>query len=349
MVCTGRIQPHKGFYEAIWAFDILRFLRDDVDLVIAGAGPERRRLEKFVERTGLRNRIQLPGEVGNIAPVLAGASLAWVPSLNDTGPGFALEAMAAGLPVIASRVPALAEIVVDGETGFLIEPGNKMELARQTRRLLDDPELGIVAALLRIASPATTRLPSIMKTALGTALFRNFLWNVRRDVACNVLACSRDESVWRGRPRPRDFVGQFEWFGATYLLAAMCVVFLQHHCRRESEAEGTGRLPSETHHHRLRLEPHAPDFLDALLNLVFQRYHVCRGRSAAVHDGQAHACWRCRRVPRVYPRENRSSPPATPPKLSSCFPARDSWGQRVLLLPARFRKSSCCSAAAPDS
>jgi glycosyltransferase involved in cell wall biosynthesis len=54
----------------------------------------------------------------------------------------ALEAMAAGRPVVASRLLALAEIVIDGKTGFLIEPGDKVALARKTRLLLDDPQHG---------------------------------------------------------------------------------------------------------------------------------------------------------------------------------------------------------------
>jgi glycosyltransferase involved in cell wall biosynthesis len=49
--------------------------------------------------------------------------------------------MAAGRPVVASRLPELTEIIVDGETGFLVPPGDKTALARQTRRLLEDADL----------------------------------------------------------------------------------------------------------------------------------------------------------------------------------------------------------------
>jgi glycosyltransferase involved in cell wall biosynthesis len=63
----------------------------------------------------------------------------WVPGRHG-GVNAALEAMVAGKPVVASRLPGLAEVVVEGETGFLDEPGDKAELARQTRLLLDDPE-----------------------------------------------------------------------------------------------------------------------------------------------------------------------------------------------------------------
>jgi glycogen synthase len=72
---------------------------------------------------------------------MARSEVVWVPSLADGGARVALEAMAAGRPVVASRLPGLAEVVVEGETGFLVPPGDKIALARQTRRLLADAEL----------------------------------------------------------------------------------------------------------------------------------------------------------------------------------------------------------------
>jgi glycosyltransferase involved in cell wall biosynthesis len=139
IVCAGALRPPTGFWDAIWTLDILRFVHDDIELVIAGEGPERARLECFAENTGLRRRIHFVGEQGDLAALLKSAAMVWIPSRADTGASVALEAMAAGRPVIASRWPALAEVVVDGETGWLIEPGNKMELAQKSRRLLDDP------------------------------------------------------------------------------------------------------------------------------------------------------------------------------------------------------------------
>jgi glycosyltransferase involved in cell wall biosynthesis len=64
----------------------------------------------------------------------------WLPSRADRGATSALEAMAAGRPVVASRWPGLAEVVADGETGVLVPPGDKAALARETRLLLDDSE-----------------------------------------------------------------------------------------------------------------------------------------------------------------------------------------------------------------
>jgi glycosyltransferase involved in cell wall biosynthesis len=62
----------------------------------------------------------------------------WVPSLAESGFNVALEAMALGRAVVASRLPGLAEIIGDGKSGLLANPGNKVDLARQTRLLLDE-------------------------------------------------------------------------------------------------------------------------------------------------------------------------------------------------------------------
>jgi glycosyltransferase involved in cell wall biosynthesis len=135
----GPIKRHKGFREAVWTFDILRHLYDDVHLVVVGDGPDRCRVEQFARQIGVRNHVHFVGRCDDTASLLQRAEVVWVPSLRGGGVCAALEAMAAGRPVVASRLPDLAEIIVDGETGFLVEPNNKAALARQTRFLLDDP------------------------------------------------------------------------------------------------------------------------------------------------------------------------------------------------------------------
>ncbi len=136
----GPIEPHKGFREAVWAFDIVRHLYNDVHLILAGDGSDRPRVEQFAQQIGVRGHVHFLGVCAETAPLLQRADIVWVPSLRGGGVCAALEAMAAGRPVIASRLPDLAEIVVDGETGFLVEPNDKAALARQTRLLLDDPQ-----------------------------------------------------------------------------------------------------------------------------------------------------------------------------------------------------------------
>jgi glycosyltransferase involved in cell wall biosynthesis len=140
ILCLGPIEPRKGFRDAVWAFDILRYLHDDLRLVFAGDGPDRPRVEDFARAVRAWPSVRFAGRCGDLTPHLQGAVVVWVTGRGG-GVGVALEAMAAGLPVVASRRPELAEIVVDGETGYLVPPGDKAALARQTRLLLDDPEL----------------------------------------------------------------------------------------------------------------------------------------------------------------------------------------------------------------
>ncbi|HVS37187.1 MAG TPA: glycosyltransferase [Gemmataceae bacterium] len=137
---AGPIEAHKGFRDAVWALDILHYLYEDLRLILAGDGPDRARLEAFAAAIGVTDRVAFLGRRPDLGPWLHAAELAWVPSRAGGGVNAALEAMAAGKPVIAARLPALAEIVIDGEVGCLTPPGDKTELARQTRFLLNDAD-----------------------------------------------------------------------------------------------------------------------------------------------------------------------------------------------------------------
>ncbi len=141
LVGLGPIERHKGFREAVWAFDILAHFYDDVHLVLAGDGTDRPRVERFARQIGVRSRVHFLGPQAELSSLLQRADAVWVPSLRGGGVCATLEAMAASRPVIASHLPDLAEIVDEGQTGFLVEPDDKAALARRTRRLLDDAEL----------------------------------------------------------------------------------------------------------------------------------------------------------------------------------------------------------------
>jgi glycosyltransferase involved in cell wall biosynthesis len=141
LLCAGRFEAHKGYRDAIWAFDILHYVCDDLRLVLAGAGSEQRRLEHFARRIRMAEHVAFPGLRADVPELMAASQAVWVPNRADGGVSVALEAMAAGRPVIGSRLPGLAEVVIEGETGFLVPPGDKIALARQTRRLLADEGL----------------------------------------------------------------------------------------------------------------------------------------------------------------------------------------------------------------
>jgi len=133
------LEPGKGIKDAVWAFHILGFLYPDLHLVLVGHGPEGDRLSRLAG-TLFPERIVSLASRAEYGKILARVDVVWVPSLQPRGFNVALEAMAAGKPVVASRLPGLTEIVQGEETGFLIHPGDKVSLARQTRRLLDDPD-----------------------------------------------------------------------------------------------------------------------------------------------------------------------------------------------------------------
>jgi glycosyltransferase involved in cell wall biosynthesis len=134
---VGPIEREKGFIDAVWAFDILHFLYDDLRLILAGPGSQRQIVENFAGITGTKDRVSCPGVIGDLTALRRLATLAWVPG-RAGGVQAALEAMAAGLPVVATLTPRLAEVVIDGETGYLAAPGDKADFARQTRNLLED-------------------------------------------------------------------------------------------------------------------------------------------------------------------------------------------------------------------
>jgi glycosyltransferase involved in cell wall biosynthesis len=141
LLAVGPIAMHKGHREAVWALNVMRCLYDNVHLVIVGKGPDEERVRRFSELIHMNPWVHFTGEVADVRPWLARADVVWVPSLREGGRQTALEAMAASRPVVASRLPGLAEVIDDGRTGYLVNPGDKAELCRQTRILLEYPDL----------------------------------------------------------------------------------------------------------------------------------------------------------------------------------------------------------------
>ena len=141
ILCIGRLERHKGFRDAIWVLDMIRFLHPDVQLAIVGSGPDRQAIAEFARAAHVADRVQFLGERTDVLGLLSQAELVWAPCRAESGANAVLEAMAVGKPVVASEFPGLAEIVVQGETGFLVPSSDQAALARQTRILLDDAEL----------------------------------------------------------------------------------------------------------------------------------------------------------------------------------------------------------------
>jgi glycosyltransferase involved in cell wall biosynthesis len=139
LVGAGPLERNRGFYDAVWTLDILQSSYPELYLVLTGDGPDRERLLRFAHANQTAGRFRLAGDEDG--SVLAAAEVGWAPDRAPDDVAPVLEMMAAGLPVVASRLPLLAEVVRDGETGLLVRPGDRGGLARQTRRLLEDAGL----------------------------------------------------------------------------------------------------------------------------------------------------------------------------------------------------------------
>ena len=138
---VGRLGPEKGHSYLIEAVALLiRRDRLPVRLVIVGEGRSRPALEATTLRCGVSDRVTLVGFQRDVMPYEAALDLFCLPSLKEGLSLSALEAMALAKPVVASRVGGTPEVVVDGETGLLVEPANPEALAQALAGMLRDRE-----------------------------------------------------------------------------------------------------------------------------------------------------------------------------------------------------------------
>jgi glycosyltransferase involved in cell wall biosynthesis len=138
IVCAGAIEPGRGFREAAWVLDILSYVYPDLWLLAIGDGSQREQVARFAWHGGkTAPRIRFAGWRRDAAALLGLAEVVWVLGKRG-GRNVALEALAAGRPVVARDRPDLREILTDGETGYLVDRASPQETARATRRILDD-------------------------------------------------------------------------------------------------------------------------------------------------------------------------------------------------------------------
>ncbi len=113
----------------------------DVHLLIVGDGPEKDNLVQLGQNLQLTTRLHFAGQQNNIIPWLAAMDVCVLASDWEGMPNVILEAMSAGLPVVATAVGGTPEVVIDNETGFLVPPGNPKALAEAIETLLHNPAL----------------------------------------------------------------------------------------------------------------------------------------------------------------------------------------------------------------
>jgi glycosyltransferase involved in cell wall biosynthesis len=139
---AGRLAAMKGFSGTLDALAALRGEFPLATVVIAGDGPLRGQLESQMRSLGLADRVSLLGHRTDIGAVYDAADVFLLSSsMSEAAPYVVLEAMSHELPVVATRVGGVPEIIVPGETGFLVPPGNSGAVAAALRPLLSSAEL----------------------------------------------------------------------------------------------------------------------------------------------------------------------------------------------------------------
>lgn len=138
---VGRLAKQKRVEDLIWAVETLRQIRPKLRSVIVGDGPERERLEQFAHDVGVWDHVRFLGHRENASQWLELFDVFCLASSFEGMSNSVMEAMSAGKPVLASDIPANRELVVHGETGFLIKLADTVGIMQFLRRCIDEPGL----------------------------------------------------------------------------------------------------------------------------------------------------------------------------------------------------------------
>jgi glycosyltransferase involved in cell wall biosynthesis len=151
ILCVGRLSKEKAQIDMVSAMHHLRQRCPDlaVRLTIFGDGPERERIAQAVRSAGLEKHVVFAGHLKDLAPYYEAADVVAIPSLSEGSPNVLLEAMAFGVPVAATRVGGIPEIVAHEDTALLVPARDSAAMAAAIDRLLSDP--GTASALARRA------------------------------------------------------------------------------------------------------------------------------------------------------------------------------------------------------
>jgi glycosyltransferase involved in cell wall biosynthesis len=173
---VGRLEePVKGLGYLLSALAQLRGDDHSPRLLVVGEGHARGRLEATAMHLGLREWVRFAGLRKDVPELMGALDLLVVPSLREGCPNVVLEAMAAGLPVVATGVGGTPEIIQHGVTGWLVTPGDSTELAQGIDRMLRHPDEA--RALARAARTWVERYGSIERTAEALDRLYDCLWN----------------------------------------------------------------------------------------------------------------------------------------------------------------------------
>lgn len=140
---VARLWPQKRIDDLIWAIDLLREAYGNrFHLLIAGDGPQRRALERYRNQVHVDHLVHFLGVRDDVPTWLPHLDALWLGSEYEGQSNAVLEAMAAGVPVVATDIPGTRELLTHDVSGLLVPIGDRAAFARATRRLELEPELG---------------------------------------------------------------------------------------------------------------------------------------------------------------------------------------------------------------
>ncbi|MBN1994484.1 MAG: glycosyltransferase [Anaerolineae bacterium] len=174
---VARLSAKKAQRDLLEAYAIVVKTHPNTALLLVGDGPLRAKLERQARQLGIERQVIFLGDRTDVPDLLAAMDLFAHPSLSEGMPHAVMEAMVAGLPVIASAVDGVQDLIVDGESGWLVNPAQPQQLARRIIFALENqalwPHLGQAAAR-RIASEFS---PQKMVAAYS-AVYRELLTGI---------------------------------------------------------------------------------------------------------------------------------------------------------------------------
>ena len=139
-VVVATFKKQKGHRFLVEAVSSLVQKYPEFRVLFVGDGELRSEMENLVDELGLKGVIHFLGTRSDIPSILAASDLFILPSLWEGLPMALIEAMASGLPVVATRVSGTSEVMVDGKSGILVEPGVSKALASAIQKMLENPE-----------------------------------------------------------------------------------------------------------------------------------------------------------------------------------------------------------------
>ena len=140
IITVARLRPEKAHEVLLEAAALVVARHPEVEFDIVGDGSRLSALARLAERLGIASHVHFLGHRDDVVGALEAADLFVLPSRSEAFPNGVLEAMAAGLPVVACAVGGLPELVNEGKTGLLVPPEDPQALAAATSSLIDDPQ-----------------------------------------------------------------------------------------------------------------------------------------------------------------------------------------------------------------